>query len=352
MPLISIIVPVYKVKEEYLRQCLDSLVNQTFNNIEIILVDDGTPDNGGVICDEYAKKDKRVKVIHQKNQGVSAARNNGMKEATGEWITFVDADDWIELNTCEKIRNIIMVQDNDFLIFSLKVNFPDRELSNPFWNVDYEMLDKNAREELQLQLLYKTESKYSPPYNMVGVAVCKVYKASFLKEFNLKFNINLPLSEDGVFAFKALEKAEKVIYVNEFFYHYRKHLNSATHRYRKNAVADYDKGLKELEKCLIDYKKEKKFYIALYYRAILNIFAICNQFYCNDNNPMTTLQKIKGLRMLCNTNINHSAIKEINIIDYFKKSSSFQKIGFFLLKIRAYALFYYLFIVKKNIKKF
>ena len=99
-PLLSVIIPVYKV-EKYLRRCLDSIVNQTYKNLEIILVDDGSPDNSGKICDEYAQNDKRIKVIHQKNKGQGAARNTGIIAANGELITFVDSDDWIENNTYE-----------------------------------------------------------------------------------------------------------------------------------------------------------------------------------------------------------------------------------------------------------
>ena len=92
---ISVIVPVYNV-ENYLRRCVDSIINQTYKNLEIILVDDGSPDNCPVICDEYAQKDSRIKVIHKENGGLSSARNCGMDMATGEYIGFVDGDDWIE----------------------------------------------------------------------------------------------------------------------------------------------------------------------------------------------------------------------------------------------------------------
>ena len=109
--LVSIIVPVYKA-EKYIHQCIDSLLAQTYRNIEVILVDDGSPDNCGKICDEYAAKDYRVKVIHQQNGGVSAARNVGLANATGEWITFVDADDSV---TCAYIEQLY-VNDSDWVI--------------------------------------------------------------------------------------------------------------------------------------------------------------------------------------------------------------------------------------------
>ena len=103
--LISVVVPVYNV-EKYIDKCINSIINQTYKNLEIILVDDGSPDNCGKICDEYAKKDNRIKVTHKENGGVSSARNIGIKNATGDWLTFVDADDWIENNFVEQLLKI------------------------------------------------------------------------------------------------------------------------------------------------------------------------------------------------------------------------------------------------------
>ena len=102
-PLISVIVPVYNV-EEYLPKCLESIINQTYKNLEIILVDDGSTDNSGIICEDYAEKDKRIKVVHQTNLGISAARNAGLDLCSGDYITFVDSDDYIE---CDEIEVLV-----------------------------------------------------------------------------------------------------------------------------------------------------------------------------------------------------------------------------------------------------
>ena len=104
-PLITVVVPIYNV-EDYLNKCIESIVNQTYKNLEIILVDDGSPDNSPKMCDDWAKKDKRIKVIHKENGGVSSARNIGIDKSKGEWITFVDADDWIEKTYIEDMYNI------------------------------------------------------------------------------------------------------------------------------------------------------------------------------------------------------------------------------------------------------
>ena len=102
--LVSVIVPIYNV-EKYLEKCIESIVNQTYKNLEIILVDDGSPDNCPAICDEWAQKDSRIKVIHKKNGGLSSARNAGLEVSNGEYISFVDSDDWLDENTFEEVYN-------------------------------------------------------------------------------------------------------------------------------------------------------------------------------------------------------------------------------------------------------
>lgn len=115
-PKISVIVPVYKV-EPYLGKCLDSIIGQTYHILEIILIDDGSPDRCGEICDEYAAKDPRIHVIHQQNAGLSAARNAGLDIASGDYIMFVDSDDWVEKNTCETVLMIAQQQQADIVCY-------------------------------------------------------------------------------------------------------------------------------------------------------------------------------------------------------------------------------------------
>ena len=117
---VSVIIPVYNV-EEYLKQCLDSVINQTYKNLEIILVDDGSFDNSGKICDEYALKDNRIKVIHKENGGLSDARNVGIKEATGEYITFIDSDDYTELDMIEYLYNVLIKFGCDISVCTHKI---------------------------------------------------------------------------------------------------------------------------------------------------------------------------------------------------------------------------------------
>ena len=110
--LISVIVPIYNV-EQYLEKCIESIISQTYKNLQIILIDDGSNDKSGKICNKYAEKDKRVVVIHKENAGVSEARNTGLDNAKGEWITFVDADDWIEEEYCQRLYNLVIETNSD-----------------------------------------------------------------------------------------------------------------------------------------------------------------------------------------------------------------------------------------------
>lgn len=118
MPEISVIVPVYKV-ESYLHSCVDSILSQTFSDLELLLVDDGSPDNCGIICDEYAAKDPRVRVIHKKNGGLSSARNAGVESARGEYICFIDSDDWVAQDYCETLYTLLRNSDCDFSVCNI-----------------------------------------------------------------------------------------------------------------------------------------------------------------------------------------------------------------------------------------
>lgn len=139
--LVSVIVPVYNV-EKYLARCLDSIINQTYTNLEIILVDDGSKDSSGQICDEYAAKDQRIKVIHKQNGGLSSARNAGLDIASGSYIEFVDSDDWIDKDTVKENLELIINENSNVVFFNHYQVFDDhiyecellKEVAlTPFW---------------------------------------------------------------------------------------------------------------------------------------------------------------------------------------------------------------------------
>lgn len=209
-PLISVIVPIYKV-EPYLRRCLDSIVNQTYTNLEIILVDDGSPDACPTICDEYAAKDNRIVVIHKENGGLSDARNAGLDICKGEYITFVDSDDWISENCLSLFINVIQKDYFDVVI------------------ADYQETNKEKQQHIlasETSLFNNDEiansymhSQYPP------CAWNKLYNAAFLKKIKIKFKKNL-LYEDQLWCCDWTFKANKIHFLKYFTYFYRIRENS------------------------------------------------------------------------------------------------------------------------------
>ena len=212
-PLVSIIVPVYKVPEQYLRKCIESLINQTLQNIEILLVDDGSPDDCGEICDTYAKKDERIKVLHKENGGLSSARNYGCKYATGKWVMFVDGDDWIDPAMCKDMyytgqeNNVQLVMcgmSKDYGRTSVNYKYPLKENS---------IYDKEGCKWLQQQLLVFTSN--------IAVAYAKLINRNLLIENQIFHDEILRQGAEGLeFNLRLFEKLETAIFINKPFYHY------------------------------------------------------------------------------------------------------------------------------------
>ena len=213
MPKISVIVPVYNV-EQYLPQCLDSIINQTYKNLEIICVDDGSPDNSGKILDEYAKKDKRIKVIHQENGGLSVARNTGLDNATGEWVSFIDSDDYIKLDFYENLISAANKSGADVV------------------QCGFYLYDEAVIKEIK----YPTSLFCSYSDILKQIKKCyvwnKLWKREFIKKHNLKFTPKIYF-EDVLFTVTAIPLIIKWENLNYVGYYYRYNPNSITNDPKK-----------------------------------------------------------------------------------------------------------------------
>ena len=221
MPKISIIVPVYKV-EKYLRRCLDSIVAQTLTNWECILVDDGSPDNSGKICDEYAQKDGRFIVLHQENQGVSVARNVGIEKSSGEWIMFVDPDDYLE-NTMVSTLVQKSKSDDDIVQCCCKRQFNGVFETDYFYAEDMFFDSEDKKYILYCELLSAPEAdkrKKKAQHNWIGAPWAKIIKTAFLRKHNILFDPILRCREDVIFNLYAFTIARKIKYINESLYVY------------------------------------------------------------------------------------------------------------------------------------
>lgn len=208
---VSIVIPVYNA-EKYLRECLDSLVNQTLPEIEIICVNDGSKDNSAKILDEYAQKDSRVKVFHQQNQGASVAYNNGMKHVQGEYLFFVDADDYIRKDSLELLYNTSKERNCDMLLHGY-YHFAEYFCSEN--QSIYKLISKLGNRNVKFE-------DYCKYFINASLATCgKFYKTSLIKENDISFPIDIASGEDRFFAIKAYINANSISVLKEFLYYYR-----------------------------------------------------------------------------------------------------------------------------------
>jgi len=220
-PKISIVVPVYNV-EKYLPRCIDSILAQTFTDFELLLIDDGSTDNSGRICDEYTKNDNRIRVFHTKNFGVSSARNKGIENAIGKYISFVDSDDEV-FNTyletlykhivkCDIVffQNIWINEDQTRLMISL----------NNFYSDDHNSIEKEI-----LFLIHNNTG-----CNLFGFTWNKIFRASIIKEHNIKFVKNLTLSEDEVFTLEFCKYINNIMVLNTPLYYYYSKAKGLTYK--------------------------------------------------------------------------------------------------------------------------
>ena len=207
-PKVSIIVPVYKA-EKYLHQCVDSILAQTFSDFEVLLINDGSPDRSGAICDEYAAADPRVRVFHKPNGGVSRARNLGLQECCGEWIMFVDSDDWIDETLLDDM--VKSSTSSDCVVSSsLSYEWPDKTI---FKAVDYSKRTFYSITDFFFENKFCTKGD--------GGACSKLYKKVIIQTNNIKFLEGSCLFEDTNFTFEYISKCNTITIVSKGKYHYR-----------------------------------------------------------------------------------------------------------------------------------
>lgn len=299
---ISVIVPVYKV-EKYINRCIDSILNQTYKNIEIILVDDGSPDNCGEICDKYAEKDNRIKVFHKKNEGVSIARNIGIENANGSYITFVDSDDYIGENYLLELYRMCIDNKSEISICGFKSEINNIIIDNK------KIIKKKMNSKEALKELFKERIYY-------GNVWAKMFKRNIIE--NIKFDHKLEIGEDLDFCYQSFKKAEN-IYVDTSkmqYYYFVRNNSVTTEKYSQ-------KWKKEIELCenIIGRVKKDypniegyaiKRYIRINYSCIINLLK-------NDSANEKEYQELKN-----------------NILKYkqngiYKKSTIFQIIKLWLV---------------------
>lgn len=289
--LVSVVVPIYNV-EKFMCECVQSISHQTYSNIEIILVDDGSTDGCPGICDNLAEEDSRITVIHQKNKGLPGARNSGLKIAKGQWILFVDSDDWIAENAIE-----ILVDEAgrseavDMVLFKLE---KCREYS-PFRKGTEDMgravLTLKDIDALFHDAFDPMREEFNDLHEGKVPAVTKLYNMDFLKRNGLCFFEEVKVHEDIPFAAAVYHKAGRIVFVDAELYRYRYNPNSITNSFRANYVKEMkdlinrmDKIAQEIENA--DYAKE-----LLNDRIIVCTVNLLIRCFCHKNNSKSYKQR-------------------------------------------------------------
>ena len=275
MKLVSIIVPIYNA-QSYLNRCLDSLLAQTLEEIEIILINDGSKDGSLAICREYAQRDARVIVIDQENAGVSAARNAGIDRATGQYIGFVDPDDWAEPQMYECMYEKIQALGCPVCFCNYYKDDKNNSVPKRF-KVKKDLLNKQEVIKIIVSNMVGADD-IMPHYNYVMGCVWRcLYERSFIEKHHLRFEESIGFMEDLVFNVSALLKVDSLCIVPEFLYHYVQNPKSILHTYNKNMWTDQMKvhslleevikeaGLEEMMRNRLDMR-----YVGMAFGAIYN----------------------------------------------------------------------------------
>ncbi|SHK08138.1 glycosyltransferase family 2 protein [Epilithonimonas mollis] len=283
-PLISLIIPCYNA-ERSLEKCLDSVTQQSYSHLEIIIVDDGSTDNSSKIYVEFQRRDERIKIFHQNNSGVSKARNRGVKAATGDYICFVDSDDWVEPDYCAELYRLLLDENADISI--IEASYEDEKGNVVFYKPISE--EKVFDGKQALAILLEDDVIQSHPWG-------KLYRSSFFK--NVNFPENLKCFEDYSTLFRVFDKAMKVVRSNKKLYHYIQHEGSLSH----------------------DLSPETAYY---FYLAISEVFKFWQSTTDIKNEPKITKNIIRKLlmvlkRILRQTNKEEMRIEKEEIRQFFK----------------------------------
>lgn len=296
-PKVSIVIPIYNV-EKYIRACLDSAVNQTLKEIEIICVDDGTPDSSGKIADEYAQKDSRVKVIHQENHGLPAARNRGMEEVKGEYIKFLDSDDTLELQACEICYDKAKLHNADILVHDAG----NKILTYP-----------------EFKPLKNEKIIIGPRFELIKYSSCTgIYKTDFVKNNHIKCNENASYGEDQVFNMMCNPLANKIVCIPDKFYNYTiDNINSITHT--PNDKIRKSKDHIEDVRFIYEYWKEKGWFSNKEAKIGFLKWVCYLNYWKKDPEICKKFIKVIGPELLTKKNINMLPKKHKRIINNMLK---------------------------------
>ncbi|MDF2903479.1 MAG: glycosyltransferase, partial [Bacillus sp. (in: firmicutes)] len=303
-PKVSIIVPIYNI-ERYLSRCLNSLLTQTLPEIEVIAVNDGSTDSSVTILEQYAEKDDRIKIINKSNGGVSSARNVGMSLASGEYIGFVDPDDWVETDMYKTMYNSAIAEKVDIVMCSYLREFGNHSKEKNF-NLPEKVIYNNeeVKTKLMRRLIGPLENEVANPelLDAWGTVWSKIYKTDLLKNNELSF-IDLKeigTNEDSLFNIEAFYYSNSFVFINKPFYHYwRENSSSLTSNYKPELLSQWFSLYKRITNFLNEKNLPQEYKLALNNRICLNTMGLgLNTI--SKNNKSNQYEKIKKIDTILN----------------------------------------------------
>lgn len=332
-PFISFIIPVYNVKDEYLEKCIESLMAQDSKEFAVILVDDGSVERVKHLCDAYSDKYENITIIHQENQGVSAAHNNGMKMVQTPYLAFVDADDWVEEVYIDSIKDVVAnsLADADVIMFNYTREFNNRTQFDRL-NVDAGILGEDAIFNIRQAMYYKHIKKgHFNPYSVIAVWN-KIYKTEFIKKNAFEFSGKLTRGEDRIFNADILFTTEKIYHLDKSLYHYRCWSSSTVNAYNERIV---DQVIEELEGLIKITRKHDMLDEArqgIDYRICTRLYSCMRLYYFHPSCPLKYRQGVAEIkRIICMPIFQHA----LDNIDY-KKLNWQEKLFVTCIKLHAF----------------
>lgn len=336
---LSIIVPVYNIRTEYLRKCFDSLSMQSMNNIEFIIVDDGSENDCAELCDTFAMNESRAQVIHQKNAGVSVARNTGIGHSIGTYLMFVDADDSLLTDSCDKLCE--MMKENNFdILFFRYVNESENALREPNKSYINSISIQSSSTDVLCQNIisrHPDEDGYS-----LGAPWGKVFKRSFIENKGIRFVEGLKKAQDRVFMLNVLIRTPQIGFCNIVAYCYNDiNLESVCHRYNPKILTTLETVDAEMVKVVNKYAKNPdEFAQAINKMRLQNILEYLHLYEFHPDNNDESSVKVQRLTYLRNNKIYSEAFRGIKLSD-LKSFDKQRALKLFILKhgwIRLYVL--------------
>lgn len=309
-PLVSVIIPVYNMAQ-YLPECLDSVCEQTYPHLEIITVNDGSTDTSGVLLQEYAQKDSRIRVVTQENQGASVARNMGLEYATGLYVIFLDGDDWLELDTVALCVMEAQAHNADCVLFSYVREYASRSIPNPLFEHGFFYPTEEAERCIHRRLVGLAADELQHPERIDNLSsVCmKLYRNDVARKGRIVSEREVGTSEDTIFNLYALDGCS-ISYINQCLYHYRKtNFNSITTHYKANLIEKWDILYRYFEEYIISSGRE-----AQYRQPFLNRVA-CGMIGLglNEVNAQTSLfQRSKRIQQILQRSLYRQAFSQMD----------------------------------------